>query len=81
VYLYQILLRQYPQQASYTTYLKLLLNRGDYSTGFLASYEDTISTLVVNQKINEQDALFFNSFRTLIAGDVDTFYQQVNQLT
>lgn len=81
IYLYQILLDTYPDQATYTQYLKLLLNRGQYNTKFLSEYQQTINTLSSSGLINQQDTLFFTSFRTLISGDVDAFYQTVHQLT
>jgi len=81
IYLYQILLKQYPDTATYPTYLKLLLNRGAYTPQFLTQYQATINLLSSSGYINEQDTLFFTSFRTLISGDVDTFYQTVHQLT
>jgi tetratricopeptide (TPR) repeat protein len=79
--LYQILLNEYPQDAKYTEYLKLLLNRGKYDVGFLTEYQRTIDTLAWSWSITQQDKLFFTSFRTLISGDVDTFYQIVHQLS
>lgn len=79
--LYQILLNTYPEQAKYTEYLKLLLNRGEYTSQFLSEYQRTIDTLTTDGKITDQDKLFFTSFRTLISWDVDTFYQIVHQLS
>lgn len=81
IYLYQILLQEFPQQATYPSYLKLLLNRGEYTPQFLTEYQTTINALVASGMITTQDALFFTSFRTLISGDVDTFYQTVHQLS
>jgi hypothetical protein len=81
IYLYQILLKEYPKEAKYTSYLKLLLNRGEYTPQFLSEYQSTINTLVSSGMITNQDSLFFTSFRTLISGDVDTFYQTVYQLS
>ena len=45
IYLYQILLKEFPQQAKYPAYLKLLLNRGEYTPQFLNEYQITINTL------------------------------------
>ena len=81
IYLYQILLKEYPKQAKYPAYLKLLLNRGEYTPEFLTEYQTTINTLVASWVITTQDWLFFTSCRTLISGDVDTFYQIVHQLS
>ncbi len=81
IYLYQILLKEYPIQAKYPDYLKLLLNRGEYTPQFLTEYQTTIDTLVASGLITNQDGLFFTSFRTLISGDVDAFYQIVHQLS
>jgi tetratricopeptide (TPR) repeat protein len=79
--LYQILLRTYPDKATYTSYLTLLLNRGQYTPAFLTEYQSTVDALAASGMISSQDQLFFTSFRTLISGDVDTFYQVVHQLT
>lgn len=81
IYLYQILLKAYPDTATYTDYLTLLINRGSYTPQFLAQYQKTINILSASGYINKQDALLFTSFRTLISGDVDGFYQIVHQLT
>jgi hypothetical protein len=81
IYLYQILLHEFPDTAKYPAYLKLLLNRGEYTPQFLTEYQTTIDTLVASGMITDQDGLFFTSFRTLISGDVDTFYQTVHQLS
>jgi hypothetical protein len=81
IHLYQILLHEFPDTATYPDYLKLLLNRGGYTTEFLTQYQTTINTLTASGMITNQDKLFFTSFRTLISGDVDTFYQVVHQLS
>jgi hypothetical protein len=81
IYLYQILLIKYPDQAKYPAYLKLLLNRGEYTPQFLTEYQSTINTLATSGFISQQDSLFFTACRTLISGDVDTFYQVVHQLS
>lgn len=81
IYLYQILLKTYPETATYDEYLKLLLNRWDYDAQFLTEYQHTINTLSSSGLITKQDQLFFTAFNTLISGDVDTFYQTVYQLT
>lgn len=81
IYLYQILLKQYPETAKYPVYLKLLLNRGEYTSQFLTQYQSTIDILSKSWYITSQDTLFYTSFRTLISGDVDSFYQTVHQLS
>lgn len=81
IYLYQILLKEFPTQAQYPEYLTLLLNRGEYTPQFLVEYQHTVDTLATSGLITDQDQLFFTSFRTLISGDVDAFYNIVHQLS